>query len=86
MIEYGQTEATMTIDFLPAGTSRGLRTWVIDESTIIAMYMNNRAVESLTSGAVNDAYWWAREAIMQDPRFLSGVQHARRDLPAATAI
>jgi Tfp pilus assembly protein PilF len=61
----------MTIDFLPPKDLRGLRTWVLDEPTIVAMYMNNRAVESMTEGNVNDAYWWAREAIVQDPRFLT---------------
>jgi Flp pilus assembly protein TadD len=35
------------------------------------MYMNNRAVESLTAGSIDNAYWWAREAIRQDPKFLS---------------
>jgi tetratricopeptide (TPR) repeat protein len=62
---------SMTIDFLPPADLRGARTWAIDEATIVAMYMNNRAVESLTSGRVDDAYWWAREAILQDPRFMS---------------
>src|SRR6267143_169502 len=37
----------MTIDFLPAAELRGLRTWIIPEQTIVAMYMNNRAAESL---------------------------------------
>ena len=69
--EYSPNEMTMTIDFLPPQDLRSLRTWVLDESTIVAMYMNNRAVEQLTSGEVDDAYWWAREAIRQDPRFLS---------------
>jgi len=69
--EYSPNELTMTIDFLPPQDLRSLRTWVLDESTIVAMYMNNRAVEQLTSGEVDDAYWWAREAIRQDPRFLS---------------
>jgi len=73
MIQHGQTEAAMTIDFLPPSNLKGLRTWAIDESTISAMYMNNRAVEALTVGNVNDAYWYAREAIVQDSRFLSGV-------------
>jgi Tfp pilus assembly protein PilF len=61
----------MIIDFLPPADLGNLRYWVIDESTIVAMYMNNRAVESLIAGAVNDAYWWAREALRQDPHFLS---------------
>jgi hypothetical protein len=70
---FGRNESdSMTIDFLPTGDIRGLKSWIIDEPTIIAMYMNNRAVESLTSNDVDDAYWWAREAILQDPRFMSG--------------
>ena len=35
------------------------------------MYMNNRAVEALARGDVDDAYWWAREAIVQSPSFLA---------------
>jgi hypothetical protein len=61
----------MTIDFLPASDVRGFHTHVIGEETIIAMYMNNRAVEALARGLFDDAYGWAREAIRQDPRFLS---------------
>jgi len=33
--------------------------------------MNNRAVESMSRGRLDDAYGWAREAVRQDPRFLS---------------
>jgi Tfp pilus assembly protein PilF len=61
----------MTIDFLPPKDVRGLRVRVIGEETIVAMYLNNRAVESLTQGRLDDAYWWAREAIRNDPKFLS---------------
>jgi len=63
----------MIIDFLPPADVAGLRYWVIDESTIVAMYMNNRAVETLMAGDVNGAYWWAREAVQQDPHFLSAM-------------
>src|SRR5512137_2534411 len=35
------------------------------------MYMNNRAAASLTLGKVDDAYWWARAAVLEDGRFLS---------------
>jgi Tfp pilus assembly protein PilF len=79
----------MTIDFLPPADLGNLRYWVIDESTIVAMYMNNRAVEALIAGAVNDAYWWAREALKQDPHFLSAsntlgaVYRAHGNLPEA---
>jgi tetratricopeptide repeat protein len=61
----------LTVDFLPAQELRGLRTWPIAEDTIVAMYLNNRAAESLVRGQVNDAYWFARAAIGQDPAFLS---------------
>jgi Tfp pilus assembly protein PilF len=61
----------LTIDFLPPSEVRGLRTRVIGEKTIVAMYMNNRAVESMTDGQLDDAYWWAREAVLQDPKFTS---------------
>src|SRR5438445_6521779 len=65
------TGELLTIDFLPAQELRGLRTWVIPEQTILAMYMNNRAAEALARGQLNDAYWWERAAIGQDPAFLS---------------
>ncbi len=61
----------LTIDFLPVQEIRGMRTREIDESTVVAMYMNNRAVEVLAQGQLDDAYAFARAAIMQDPRFLS---------------
>lgn len=60
----------LVIDFLPGEDLRGLRTWPIPEQTIMAMYMNNRAAESLAQGRMDDAYWWARAAIAQDPAFL----------------
>lgn len=65
------SNAPMTIDFVPQDEIRGRRLRVIGEETIVAMYMNNRAAESLARGQVDDAYWWAREAIDQDPRFLA---------------
>lgn len=77
----------MTIDFLPAEEIRGMRTRVIGEATVIAMYMNNRAAESMVEGRLDEAYWYAREAIVQGPAFLSayntlGVIYERRGLLA----
>jgi Flp pilus assembly protein TadD len=63
--------APLTIDFLPGEDIRGQRIRVVAEQTIASMYMNNRAAETLAKGQVNAAYWWARAAIEQDPRFLS---------------
>jgi tetratricopeptide (TPR) repeat protein len=60
-----------TIDFLPPDDIRGQRTRPIGEDVIVAMYLNNRAVEALARGEVDDAYWWAREAIVQSPAFLA---------------
>jgi Tfp pilus assembly protein PilF len=62
---------TLTIDFLSPQDVSGLHTKDITEDTIVAMYLNNRAVESLTQGQMDDAYWWARAAIARDPEFLS---------------
>jgi len=76
----------MTIDFLPPEEIRKLNWRELDERTIVAMYMNNRAAELLEKGSVNDAYWWVREAINQDPSFLAalntlGVVYLRHSNP-----
>jgi Tfp pilus assembly protein PilF len=72
LVDFGYMKsAPMTIDFLPPRDLRALNTRTIEERTVIAMYLNNRAVESLTRGQVGDAYWWAREAIRRDPELLS---------------
>jgi Tfp pilus assembly protein PilF len=34
------------------------------------MYMNNRAVEALAAGRIDDAYWWVREALVQAPELV----------------
>lgn len=60
----------VTIDFLPAEELRGLRTREISEDTVVAMFMNNRAVEALLDGRLNDAYGWARAAVLRSPRYL----------------
>ncbi len=77
----------LTIDFLPAAEIRGLRVREIDEATVVAMYMNNRAVEALAQGRIDDAYGWVREAIRQDPRLAIayntlGVVYLRHGDPA----
>jgi Flp pilus assembly protein TadD len=62
---------TWTIDFLPSEDLRGQRSREVSESTIVAMYMNNRAAESLAEGELNAAYAWVRAAIAHEPRFMS---------------
>jgi Flp pilus assembly protein TadD len=61
----------LTIDFLSPQDVSALHSKDITEDTIVAMYLNNRAVESLTLGQLDDAYWWVRAAIRTDPQFLS---------------
>lgn len=60
----------LTIDFYPASREGKQHAYGVSEESIIAMYMNNRAAESLVAGEINNAYWWAREAIRQDPELL----------------
>ena len=59
----------LTIDFIPLADNKRLHAYDVTEETIVAMYMNNRAAELLARGNLDDAYWYAREAITYDPRF-----------------
>ncbi len=61
----------LTIDFLPAEEILGQRTRPLNEQTIVAMYMNNRAAELMAQGQIDEAYWWAREAMRQSPGFFA---------------
>jgi len=63
---WSEQRQQITVDFLPEEDVRGYRTRPIEERTVVAMFLNNRAAESLASGQLNDAYWWAREAISHD--------------------
>jgi Tfp pilus assembly protein PilF len=64
------SEDRLTIDFLPPDEIRGLKTRPIEERTVVAMFLNNRAAEALAAGRVADAYWLSREAIEQASDFL----------------
>ncbi|MFO1413618.1 MAG: tetratricopeptide repeat protein [Burkholderiales bacterium] len=82
----------LTIDFLPPDDMRRLRTVEIGEDAIVAMYMNNRAVEALARDRVDDAYWWARASVAQSTEFLAAyntlgaVYQRHGDLPDAQAV
>jgi Flp pilus assembly protein TadD len=69
-VRFDVAEA-MTIDFDPPASGQRQHSRVVAEPTIVAMYMNNRAAESLAAGRVDDAYWWVRGAIGASPIFLS---------------
>ena len=61
----------LTVDFLRQPNGSRQRTKVIEEHTIVAMFMNNRAAESLQAGHIDEAYWWARAALKADPKLLT---------------
>lgn len=63
-------ELSLVVDFLPSQDMVGYQTRLIDESTVVAMYMNNRAVEAMLHKDIDDAYWWARAAIAKVPDFV----------------
>jgi Tfp pilus assembly protein PilF len=61
----------MTVDFIPIPELAKQQAQPLDERTVVAMYMNNRAAELLVQNKLDDAYWWARQAVGQDPAFLN---------------
>lgn len=61
----------LTIDFLPQDETRGQRTQNLAETTIVAMYLNNRAVELMAATRFDEAYAHARAALVQDPGFVA---------------
>jgi Tfp pilus assembly protein PilF len=71
MRSYDAAESTLTIDFLPPKDMAGYRAIPAEESAIVAMYMNNRAIEAMLQKRLDDAYWWARAALTQHPAFIA---------------
>ena len=82
----------LTVDFLPPPDVAGLHWRVIEENTILAMYMNNRAAESFAAGRLDDAYWYARESVLHDPGFVTAwntlgvIYHRRGHLEEAERV
>ncbi len=77
------------VDFVPTSDLHGMRAESIDESTVVAMFMNNRAVESLVQKDYDLAYAWVKASMLLDPTLADpyntlGVIYQRRgDLPEA---
>lgn len=59
------------IDFVEDAGAVQRRARPITEQTVVAMYLNNRAAESLGEGDVTRAYWLARSSIETAPTFMS---------------
>jgi Tfp pilus assembly protein PilF len=65
---YDETsEHELVVDFLPPPDASRLRSRQLEEDDIVALYLNNRAAESLVQGKLDDAYWWARAAVATNP-------------------
>jgi Tfp pilus assembly protein PilF len=77
------TSRGLIVDFLPGSDIPRQRAIYIDETTVLAMFMNNRAVESIAAGDADAAYAWLKLAIAQAPRVTEsyntlGVLYQRR--------
>ncbi len=57
----------LIVDFLPQQDASAFATIELRELDVSAMFLNNRAAEALVAGRIDDAYWWARAAIVQQP-------------------
>jgi Tfp pilus assembly protein PilF len=62
---------SLTVDFIPIPEKARQSARPLEEHTIIAMYLNNRAAEQLAGGQIDEAYWSARKAAEVDPLFLN---------------
>ena len=62
---------SLVVDFIPVPPQARENAKPLEEQTVIAMYLNNRAAELLSQGKLDDAYWSVRKAIEEDPRYLN---------------
>lgn len=81
----------LELSFGASPIGRGSMMRPVAEKTIVAMFMNNRAGESLSRGDLPNAYAYAREAVVHDPSFAGayntlGVVYQRRGLAAKSEM
>lgn len=69
---WGRT-IPMVVDFLPPQQLVNTVTRPVSRQTVVAMYLNNRAVEVMLGGDLDRAYWFARAALETDPGFVDAV-------------
>ncbi|MBB6135558.1 Flp pilus assembly protein TadD [Massilia aurea] len=80
-------QRVLVVDFIPRDEAARLRTRELEEDDIVALFLNNRAAEALVQGRRDDAYWWARAAVLARPGVAStlntlGVIYQRHGEPA----
>jgi len=82
---------SLTVDFIPIPPKVRENAKPLEDYTVLAMYLNNRAAEMLANGQVDDAYWAARKSAETDPEFLNAyntlgvIYQHHGDLAAAEA-
>ncbi len=86
IVRGAESSPALVVDFLPPEDVIGYDMRPIPEDEIVALYMNNRAAESLVQGRLDDAYWWARSALLRQPQVATayntlGVIYQRRARP-----
>lgn len=69
-MRIGDRGSPLIVDFLPPSDLRSQRSVPLPESTLVAMYLSNRAAEELTASRLDAAYGWAREALLREPSHL----------------
>ena len=82
-----ESQNELVVDFQPPVGLQTMHYRVVDEATVTAMYLANRAAEALADSQVDDAYAWAREALRVAPNYLPayttlGVVYRQRGRPA----
>lgn len=83
----GSGTTWLLVDFMPSPELNPRLGRPVEESRIVAMWLNNRASEALVRGDLRTAYWHAKAALQADPRFAHGwntlgVVHSRHGLAA----
>jgi Tfp pilus assembly protein PilF len=87
------SSAAMTVvDFLPQQDAATLSSVPLDEDDVSAMFLNNRAAEALVADRLDDAYWWARAAVLKRPATIAAyntlavIYQRHGDLALAEAV
>ncbi|MBB5206123.1 Tfp pilus assembly protein PilF [Inhella inkyongensis] len=67
------TTGFLTIDFIPLDEESRLQAISLSEETVVAMFMNNRAVELMEQGQLANAHAMVKQALAADPRYFNAL-------------
>ncbi|MFI4939167.1 MAG: hypothetical protein ACHP7O_02295 [Burkholderiales bacterium] len=68
-VQDTQREPSQLVDIGAFEDANGELLDDISEDIIVGMYLNNRAAEALAKNNLDNAYWWARAAVLRAPAF-----------------